>query len=109
MGFHVDGERGASVRRGNAVYQADGRAAGGPGRSSPINGQPREEGPLSRITLPDFPAQRVPPGRLFVMGDNPPKSFRPISEEAVKGRVRAILYPLSFVQELKTVLLPITD
>ncbi len=39
------------------------------------------------------------------MGDNPPESFRPISEEAVKGRVRAILYPLSFAQELKTVLL----
>ncbi|WP_425439173.1 S26 family signal peptidase [Planifilum fulgidum] len=24
--------------------------------------------------MPDFPTQRIPPGMLFVIGDNPPES-----------------------------------
>jgi len=70
-----------------------------------VNGQPWREGPLARISVPDFPAQKVPPGMLFVMGDNPPKSedsrsFGPISEEEIIGRVRAIIYPFSRLKGL---------
>lgn len=100
--FQVDGEETLFVKRivglpGDRVEAVRGRLR--------VNGQPWREGPLADIPLPDFPAQRVPPGRLFVMGDNPPKSedsrsFGPISEEAVQGSVRAILYPLSRMKGL---------
>ena len=111
---HEDWERGELI-----LFQADGeetlfikRIVGLPGDRVEavqgelrVNGQPWREGPLARITIPNFPAQKVPPGMLFVMGDNPPesedsRSFGPISAEGVKGKVKAILYPFSRMEGL---------
>lgn len=95
--FQLDGEETLFIKRiiglpGDRVEAVRGRLK--------VNGQPWREGPLSRVTLPDFPAQPVPRGMLFMMGDNPPesedsRSFGPVPEEGVQGKVRAIIYPFS--------------
>jgi signal peptidase I len=60
--FQTNGEETLFIKRivglpGDRVEAVQGRLR--------VNGQPWPEEPLAGISIPDFPAQRAPPGMLF--------------------------------------------
>ncbi|NNN18800.1 MAG: signal peptidase I [Acidimicrobiaceae bacterium] len=65
-----------------------------------INGKPLSEPYLPPGTVTSgVPTQKIPPGELWVMGDNRQNSedsrfFGPISEKLIVGRVTLIYWPL---------------
>jgi signal peptidase I len=64
-----------------------------------INGRPIEESWVSNWGGPDYPATAVPPGHIFILGDNRPNSrdsreIGPVPLSAVRGRAVFIYWPL---------------
>ena len=66
-----------------------------------LNANDLAQGSLDdRCRIPTLAAQRVPAGKIFVMGDNRPQSydsrmFGPISKDLVVGRAFIVLWPIS--------------
>ena len=66
-----------------------------------LNADDLAQGSLDdRCRIPMLAAQRVPEGKIFVMGDNRPQSydsrmFGPISKDLVVGRAFVVLWPIS--------------
>jgi signal peptidase I len=94
------------------VIGLPGETVTGCGEGVCINGRPLEEGYLPDGTVTDFPASipgcaaaspasgcTVPAGRIFVLGDNRPRSQDaryngPVKESSIVGRVFVRIWPL---------------
>lgn len=64
-----------------------------------INGRELEEPYLAEVPVGDFPAKKVPKGKLWVMGDNRGRSsdsrvFGPIAEPKIVGRAILRIWPI---------------
>jgi len=70
-----------------------------------INGQPLEEPWVIRRGGIDYPPTLVPPGHVFVLGDNREESldsryFGPVPIDEIDGQVRFIIWPPDHIGEL---------
>ncbi len=71
-----------------------------------LNGLPQDEPFIKEAIEADFPAYRVPPGHVFVMGDNRNNSddsryWGPLPLENIVGKAFVIFWPFSRVGSLK--------
>lgn len=69
------------------------------------NGRPVAEGYVPELMQQDMAPMVVPPGQLFVMGDNrnnsrDSRAYGPLPESAVKGRVTTVWWPPQHFQRL---------
>lgn len=100
--FHLEGEELSLVKR---VVAVEGETVAVRGGHTYVEGVPIDEPWVTHYGGPDYPATLVPPNHLFVLGDNrensrDSRSIGPIPQEAIRGHVVFIYWPLDQIHPL---------